>query len=199
MGLDLITPTEVEPITLEQLKGHLKITWDSEDDTLRLYLRAARDWVETYTRRAIMPQTWRLSMDDFPPGIGYIELPFGKCQPVDQITYYDVDGVQQTLTGPTSQTPGANYQEDLSSTEGAKVRPPIDGDWPSVQSDRIAGVEIDFTAGWADAYSVPPSITTAVLYRATDYYAFRGSDDEGDGTDRAKHECNQWRLIKHAG
>lgn len=196
MGYQLITEPDVEPVTLELAKAHLRITHDNEDELIRTYVVSARKWVEEYTRRALITQTWDLTLEGFATTI---LLPFGRTTEVQYINYYDSAGVEQTLTGPTSGSPvGTDYQEDLSSDEGAFIRPAVGDSWPSVQSDRLAPVTVRFDVGFGMAADVPASLVTAILYRLTDVYEFRGTIDDPKtaGTGNAKQQASAYRLLK---
>ncbi len=194
MGLQITTAPDQEPVTLEDAKLHLRVDHDVEDVLITRYIRSARLWVEDYTHRKLITQTAELTLPDFPRRA--IRLPFGKCSAVQSIKYFDSAGVQQTLTGPTSGSPsGTDYQEDFSSDEGAIVAPPVDDDWPAAQTDRLAPVTVQYDVGYGpDGADVPDSFITALLYRLTDLYEFRGSMD-GSGTSTAKLELDGLRLV----
>lgn len=61
-----ITPPSVEPIALAVAKQHLRVDYTDDDTLIPLYISAARDYAETYTARAFLPQTWQLSLNVFP-------------------------------------------------------------------------------------------------------------------------------------
>ena len=189
----LITAPTREPWTLAEAKAHLRISIDAEDAILRQYVKAARQWVEDETKRALVNQTWDYSLDAFP--YWRIRLPLGRCQSVTQISYYDSSGAVQTLTGPSSGSPaGTDYQEDLSSDEGGILSPTPSGSWPSWQSYRMKAVTVRFVAGYgSDPTSIPADLRFAVLYRLSDLYEYRGAFD-GDGTDRARNMVDSYRL-----
>src|ERR1700733_11358885 len=73
MGLILITPPAVEPVSLSELKEFLKVdpTDTTQDNVLATLAMAARSWCEVFTARRFVQQTWALFMDFFP---GYIDL-----------------------------------------------------------------------------------------------------------------------------
>ncbi len=87
MQAKLITPAILEPISLEELKLHLRIELDvlDEDEYLEGLIIAAREHVEDITRRAIMTQTWNYYLQDWPDG-DFITLPFGNLQDNDKAT-----------------------------------------------------------------------------------------------------------------
>jgi len=187
-----------EPVTMTEAKLHLRVDHDEEDDAIRTYIASARAWVEEYTNRALINQTWQMTLADFPLRYPFeIALPLGRCSAINSIAYTDSDGNPQTLTGPTSGSPaGTDYQEDLSSDEGARIRPPVAGEWPSVQDEAIQPVTVEFVVGYgAKSSDMPDAIRTAVLYRLTDLYEYRGSVD-GNGTGNAKMQASHYRLRK---
>lgn len=196
MGFRIVTEPEAEPITLEQAKGHLRVTHDDEDAIIQLYLVSARRWVEEYLHRALIDQVAEITLDDFPLRAPFeIGLPLGRVSAVASIKYFDDGGSEQTLRGPTSGSPvGTDYQEDLTSDEHPRIEPPISSDWPQAEAHRLAAVTVQFTAGYGTKGSqLPASLMTGLLYRLTDLYEFRGSID-GAGTASAKLEIQQYRL-----
>ena len=76
----IIAPT-IEPVTLEELKLHLRIDLDvlDEDEYLEGLIKAAREHAEDITRRAILSQTWDYMLDGWPKK-NFIKLPFGNLQ-----------------------------------------------------------------------------------------------------------------------
>lgn len=60
----LITPPALEPVTLTEVKTHLRLPSDATEDTyLGTLIAAARQYCEQETRRAFITQTWELSLD----------------------------------------------------------------------------------------------------------------------------------------
>jgi len=197
MGLRRTSEPTNEPVTLAEAKLHLRVDHDEEDDMIRQYVKSARAAIEEYTRRAVITQTWQLTLPDFPQVYPFeIVLPLGRVSSVTSIAYTDSDGNPQTLTGPSSGSPaGTGYQEDLSSDEQARLRPPVAGEWPSVQDEAIQPVTVTFVAGYgADTKDVPDSLRTAVLYQLTDLYEFRGAIDGIIGN--ARKLASPYRLTK---
>lgn len=199
------------PISLAEAKRHLRITHDAENDDIESKIRSVTAWAETHTGRFFITRTCRVQMDRFPYASEYVAgtqfaiedqerkvslrarsksqparsgalyLPGGRVTQVLDITYFDADGVQQTLTGPTSAVAGTDYQEDLSNDEAAWVYPPRSGSWPAVQADRVNAVSINYKAGYStDADDVPDDIRAALLTRLADLYQVRGTADAGN-------------------
>ena len=93
-------PPLAEPMTLAELKAHLRIDATDEDDLLEGLIRVARAHLETLTGTALMTQGFRLALDDWPRG-DVIQLMKSPVQTIDTILVYDADGVaqEQSLTG----------------------------------------------------------------------------------------------------
>jgi hypothetical protein len=105
-------------------------------------------------------------------------LPGGVTTAVEKIDYIDEAGAPQTLTGPTSPTPGTDYQEDLTDDEGAFVMPPDDASWPAVDLGVTNAVVIEFTVGYAaNSDGVPEDIKAAIKFRVGDLFNIRSTTD----------------------
>jgi hypothetical protein len=62
--LERLTDPEIEPVTLAEMKRHLRgfVGVTEEDDDITALITAAREWVEDYTGRVLVDQTWRLTL-----------------------------------------------------------------------------------------------------------------------------------------
>src|SRR5690242_9969899 len=96
MGLTLLTPAAVKPISLSEAKAHLRVDGNGEDTLIQLLLDAAIDAVEQDTHRALLEQTWELTLDEF-PSCEPLRLPRPNLMSVESIHYVDVSGVTQLL------------------------------------------------------------------------------------------------------
>lgn len=83
--LERVTEPEVEPVTLAQMRRHLRLFDDitEDDDDISALITAARQWVEHETGRALIEQRWRLSLSSEFTGSGYDSVaeppPLGYC------------------------------------------------------------------------------------------------------------------------
>lgn len=160
MGLTLITQPASFPVTLAEAKSHCRVEDASEDSTVSGLIAAATDYVEQYTGKAIMSQTWRLTLDEFADSI---LLPKNPVQSVTSIKYYDVLGDIQTL-------PTDFYTADTVS----------DPAWLVLNSDKtlpdtmegVNAVRIEFIAGYT---TVPPSIKHAILMLVAQWFDHRAA------------------------
>jgi uncharacterized phiE125 gp8 family phage protein len=150
----LVTPPAEEPVSLAEAKAHLRVDHDAEDTLISMLIGAAREYVEQGAARALMPQTWRLSLESLPGGRCPIELPLPPLRSVESITYQDDDGAEQTLDD-------ALYLVDTDDEPG-KVLPVYDGEWPDGRCD-VNAVKVTYIAGYEDADHVPKRAKQAIL------------------------------------
>lgn len=92
--LQLLTPPSDYVISLDELKTHLRIEHDTEDEYLETILETATEIAETHTNRAFMPQTWKLTLSHF---CQRIELPKPPLMCVTEVEYLDTNEDTQTL------------------------------------------------------------------------------------------------------
>jgi uncharacterized phiE125 gp8 family phage protein len=159
MSLQLLIPPTEEPLSLDELKAHLRVLSDDEDAAVLQYGEAARRAVEARGGLALVAQGWRLVLDRLPNGV--LTLPRAPVFSIDAVTLID-------KTGAASVIPPEHYDYET----GAMGRIVARGLWP--QSARlIGGVRIDFTAGWADASEVPSELKLAVKMLAAHFFENR--------------------------
>ena len=153
MALKLITAAITYPVTLAEAKLHCRIDSIDDDALVTALITAATDMAEQKIGRAIMQQTWELTLDDFPDAF---ELTRTPVQSIASIKYYDINGVQQTLGNTLYMFDGA---DDFGF---AYVVPVYNGTWPNTRS-QINAVAVRYVAGYASAAVVPQSIKQWVL------------------------------------
>lgn len=123
------------------------------DPELNMLISAARQHVEPYLKRKLITQTLDLHLDRFPCWTLRLPVPI---QSVTAITYFDSNGVEQTLA--TNQ-----YLVD-STTEPARITPAFGLVWPVTQY-RNNAVKVRFVAGYGAASAVPQCIKNWMLIR----------------------------------
>jgi uncharacterized phiE125 gp8 family phage protein len=182
-ALNCSTLPTSEPITLEEVQLHLRVTDASEDDYINALIKSARMQAETYTNRQLMSATWDLYLDRFPCGLRPIELPRCPVTAVSSITYTDSDGATQTWSS-------ANYTYDLYS-EPARITLAYQATWPTARLITNS-IRVRFTAGYASAALVPAPIKQAMLLMIEAMYKQR---DDGEASNQASRNLlDQYRL-----
>jgi uncharacterized phiE125 gp8 family phage protein len=168
MALILVTGPDQEPLTLEQAKAQLRLDVDADDELLRDMIKAAREWVEGQTKRALVTQTWDYKIDDYWPfkfGTNRITLPINPLASVTSITYQD--------SGGSSPQPilAASQYAIAARRHGSFIVPAYDVTWPSVRCVPDA-ITVRFIAGSAVA-AVPKVLQRAVALLVAHMYENR--------------------------
>jgi uncharacterized phiE125 gp8 family phage protein len=147
-ALEIITEPTVEPIDHEDVKPYLKIdsTVTADDTVLDSICKAARRAAETYLKRALISQKWRLTLDDQPD---IIDLPLGQLITLNAVNVI-AEGGAETLQSATIY--------ETKTGEGPKLWLKSGQIWGT--TTRIFAVmEIEFTVGYGiAAVNVPQPI-----------------------------------------
>jgi len=64
MRLKLITAPDIEPVTLDEAKNHLKIDSSEDNSLISALIVTARQLAEKETNRAFITQTWEMYLDE---------------------------------------------------------------------------------------------------------------------------------------
>lgn len=143
----------VEPVTTTEAKLHCRVDYDADDTLFAQWITAAREYAENYQRRALITQTFQMSLACFP--CGEIVIPRPPLQSISSITYVDQDGTTQTWDS-------SKYQVDTSGLVG-RVKPAYNESYPSTRPDTYNAVVITFVAGYGAAATAVPSATKAAI------------------------------------
>jgi uncharacterized phiE125 gp8 family phage protein len=184
VALFLSTPPITTPVTVAQVKAHLRITHEHEDALIMDYIAAAVADVEETIQRALMEQEWTLIVSCFPERGKPLLLERPPVLGIVSVTYRDRDGEEQAMD-----------VEDLTIVNGAPVRVYADA-WPSTEPSAPDAVEVVFSAGYGTASDVPAPIRHAILLRIGDLYTHRENTVVGamvSPTRAAEHLMDRYR------
>ena len=163
MSLRLVTAPTTPALSLAEAKAHLRVDSNAEDTLIESLVTAATDMAEQQTRRALMQQTWELTLDAFPTAFKLTRVP---VQSIASVKYTDISGVEQTL-GPSA------YTLDTSDGYGfAYVKQAYGTEWPSARE----GVKVRYVAGYADAAAVPEPIVQWIKLMVSTMYTNRETE-----------------------
>lgn len=181
-----IAPPLREPVTLAQLKAHVRSDAAEDDADLRGFIAAARAHAEQLLGRAIVPRPVRAIFDGWPCGDGQLEL-LVPVVSVDAVTYTGpAGGAAPAWTGFVARTSNGGV---------TRVRPASGQDWPALGSDPL--ITLDATSGYA---RVPDDLRQAILMIAAHWHANREAVTVDGGADvpmsaRDILRSHRWRWL----
>lgn len=143
-ALERLVLPQSEPVTLEEMKRHLRCQDDINilDDDISALIVTAREWAENFTDRALMEQTWRLTIDD------------GLMLKLHRSPIVSILSVKSIAKG------GARTLIDSSEyrvEESASISPQLIRTTPTHTL-----IEVEFVAGFSTAAEVPAIFKTAM-------------------------------------
>jgi len=159
----LVTAPASDPVTLAQVKAHLRIDHTDDDTILGVFIKAAIGYLDGWygiAHRALVTQTWLDSYGHFETEM---RLSVGPVVSVTSVIY--------ETTGFTDETLSNSLYSLLEDPRGHFIAPKPGITWPPV-SDRRDAIRIQYVAGTA-VESVPPAIIAALLLIVGDLYAHR--------------------------
>jgi len=168
MKTSLVTGPTASPITLEEIKNHLRITVGEtfDDELLKSYRSAAVELAENITNRKLMTQTWYAYYDDWPDD-EYIELPYAPLQSVSS------SGILYTNSTSGTTTFGSSAWAYDSVSAPGRIVLENDEDWPTDVLHQNNPIQIKFVCGYSASSNVPRSIKNAMLLMIGHWYENR--------------------------
>ena len=178
----------VSPISLEEVRAHLRIDHTDEDPTLQLYIDAATGYLESpngILGRALVTQSWQQS---YPQFTDPILLPLGllPVQSVTAINYYDEAGVAQVLSD--------TLYRLVQAVLGPRIERTTDAAWPATRVGDDA-VTVEFVSG-QEPIALSASIKAAMLLLVGHWYTNRETIAAGNYAEL--HYAVTALLINHA-
>ena len=163
MAVTVTTPPADYPISLDEIKSHVRVSGSFDDTELTIYRNAAVELVQQQQKRQLITATLALTLDRWPNGD--ILLPRPPLISITSVKYIDVDGTTQTWAA-------SEYEVDTASLIGRIHRLPS-YEYPQIQDDRVNAVTIVYQAGYGTASTdVPDSTRHAIALIAAEGYEF---------------------------
>lgn len=150
----LVTPPDIEPVTVEEAKVQARVEHDADDALIEQLIAAARDAAEQRTGRALITQTWQQRGR---PRDDVLEL--RRWPAIEVLSVSDEDGA-------------------LSAADWRSVV----GEAPEVEllNDPGGEITVEYTAGYgATAEVVPASIRQWILIAVSTMYEHREGEVTG--------------------
>jgi uncharacterized phiE125 gp8 family phage protein len=149
---ELVTPPLQEPIPLSDLKAVLRISHEEDDALLAQMVSTARTYIERRLDRALIDQTWRLTLASVPDGP--LPLRPGIVAAIESVVAATSDGESLDV-------------EDYTFRRGRVSTITLcgDPDWETVT--------VTFRAGYPGPEEVPADLVRAVYLLTAHYYEER--------------------------
>lgn len=158
----VIIPPDKEPVTLEEVKAHLKVLHNDEDGYINSLITGARIWCENYQTRKYVEQVIELAFDTFPAGI--MKLYPSPALEIIRITGEDKNGKISEITNFTF------CQENIGRL--------VFNSLPALQLKKIGGVKIRYKAGYGKPEQVPEPVKLAIKLIVGHFYENREDTTE---------------------
>ncbi len=153
----LVTGPAEGPLTVDEVKEHLRVDAADEETLLDAYLAAATGWAESYTGRALVTQTWDVYYARWPGPEGF-ELPLPPLQSVTSIQYTPEGGAPATLA--------AGVYQVVAAREPGRVLPAHGQEWPAepLQPAAALPIVVRMVCGYGAAGTVPAGIRQGIRW-----------------------------------
>ncbi|MCJ8337578.1 MAG: head-tail connector protein [Pseudomonadales bacterium] len=177
MPFFVVEQPTVEPVSLNDLRAQCRIDEDfnEEDELLKTYIIAAREYCEEYTGRHYAEKTLGY-LGKFPAGQGHLELT-PNINEVLFIEYLDSAGGNTSISAD-------DYIVDLVSICGAVV--PLT-DWPATKANHPQPVTIHFECGGGECKHV---VKQAILLLASHWHQNREGSVIGVASKEAEYSVH---------
>jgi uncharacterized phiE125 gp8 family phage protein len=143
------------PVTIAEVKAHLKIDHDAEDALLGDLIDRATDTVDGprgVLARCLITQSWRVACAG--PIHGRIALPMAPVIEMIAAQYFDASGAAVALDPLDFWLMG--------DADSAWIEPALSAPWPELAA-RADAISFDVSAGFGGRADVPPGIRHAIL------------------------------------
>lgn len=142
-------PTEY-PVTLSEVKEHLRVDSNDFDSELTSLIEEGTQYAEDFTGQKLITQTWTYKLDEFSTSI---KMPYYPLSSVSSIQYQDDNDAQQTLAS-------NQYVVDTDSKPG-RIQPAYNVTYPTTYNE-LNAVTITFICGYGDSTQVPERFKRAI-------------------------------------
>ena len=164
--IQVVAPPTTEPLTLSEVKNHLRIDGNYDDALLSSCITSARMFFESQCEISIASQELLLALDSFDD---IIYLPRGPVQSVEDISYSDLKNIERSMD---------DWIEDFVSNP-ARITPAFGQSWPDT-AEVVNAVTVSYTAGYANANLVPKLLKSGMLFYVAHLYENRSAVTDGD-------------------
>lgn len=152
-----IIPSDLDVVSVSEVKAHLRLDHDHENDYLKTLIRTMTNLVEEYTNKSLLHQTWQLVHNVHKVNNSHeqvIELPRGPIQEIISIQHIKLGNKKEKL------------KRHSVRVEGPIVSILCSADYQTV--------EVTYRSGYGDMpHHVPASLRQAIILGVGEMYEKR--------------------------
>lgn len=174
--LTLDTAPAAEPVSLSEMKAHLRVDYTDDDSLIGDQITEAREWMEKALNLSMVHRTYTAKIDGF---YECIELPAGPVSSVTAVKYWSTDSPSVLTTlADSSVSPVVTSDVYRVDTDQNRIYRAQNETWPDA-AVRHDSVQITFVAGYAAVTSpldfslVPGGLKAALKLLVGDMYENR--------------------------
>lgn len=161
-----------EPISVPEMKLHLRVDYDVEDSLIAANLKAAREWIERRCEISIVQQVWEYRTDGFPASYVFPKPPTNG---LEAVSYIDGDRNLEYVD--------PEIYDFIEGGEGAPAEVILAGEVPTNIANRPDAVRLRFSTGFPPSddspadygANVPEDLKQAIRALASSYFETRSS------------------------
>ncbi len=166
----LTIPPVVEPLSLAEVKDHLKVETIADDALITRLITTARQQVEKQINKVLINQSWAIYLDNW-LAYGEVELPVSPVNQINNLRTFSIDDIASIVD------PSHYYADLVSDPQRLILRGSRIWQKPGRPAN---GIEIDVTAGFGtEGDSVPGPLRQAMFLLITHWYENRQPDCSG--------------------
>lgn len=155
----------VEPVSLAEMKAHLRLDGTEEDELVSALIAAGRITVERHARLCLIEQRWRLVLPGWPDGRA-VRLPLYPVLSVEAVRI-SVDGTSDAVLAPDLYRIASDDDRDRLLVDTAAPAP----------TGRAPRIEIDLVCGFgATPAAVPKPLVLAIQRLVAFWFERRGDE-----------------------
>lgn len=188
MILRLTEAATVFAVDLDEVKNHLRVDFNDDDDDLTSMIEAASDLIEAEANIALGEQSWELVLREFPPAGESIRIPRPPLASVESVKY------RSPTDGALVELDDAEYLV-IKGRRNGLIEPAFGKTWPSSYCSE-EGVIIEFTCGAVDAANIRPMVGKAIKNIVATWYRTRETEGAGEKMFSLKGIAGVDRIIR---
>ena len=182
-------PPVVFPVSVATVKQYLKITTSINDDLIEIFIGAATDFAEKFTRRDFITRTYETFRDFFSDSVSEGYYTFGGIPSlgsggitgggnigfeIRRSVLKSVEKIEYLSSGVLTTVPDSTYYNTLE-TDYSEVLTVDGSDWPEDADTRLQAITITFKTGFGDDDTdMPAWVTEGILQHVANMWANRG-------------------------